>query len=255
MSRRPTAIPFALLIALTALASPRAAADGFDQGVEAFEKKDYAAARDHFVSVIESEQRISADLLFNLGNTLFRLDDPGAAALWYRRGLLLAPTDAALRQNLRLVGRLTGFLEFGSEIRGSFPWLARGAIAAGWLAAICLAAVVFLRPERRARAWLWAGFGVFAVVAGAAVAVLWKRVSPDELARRAVVTRDEVAALAAPTPTAGVIMDLPAGSEVSVREARETWSYVEIPGDPARVGWVRREALTPLWPYPRELIR
>ena len=249
-------VPVAILFIALSHSSPlHAADDNYSRGVTAFEMKDYPAARDAFSAVIESDQRISADLLFNLGNTCFRLDDPGTAALWYRRALLLAPGDFGARQNLRLIGRLTGFVQFGSEIRGAFPLVTRGAIVGGWLAAICLAALLFLRPGRRSRLWLWLGFATCLVGTATALAILWKRVPPSELARRAVITKNGFAALAAPTPTAGVIIDLPAGSEVSVKEARESWSFVEIPGDPARVGWVRREALATLWPYSPELIK
>jgi hypothetical protein len=246
-----------LLNGLSPLTRLQAATDSYSRGIAAFESKDYAAARDAFTAVIQSDQKISADLLFNLGNTFFRLGEPGTAALWYRRALLLDPTDFATRQNLRLLGGLTGFLEFGSEIRGALPIVTSVAISAGWLAAISLAALIFLRPRGRARAWLWAGLVTCILITGAALGILWKRVPPSEVARRAVVTK-KVSALAAPTPTAGEIIDLPAGSEVSVKETRDSWSYVEIPGDRARVGsvgWVPREALSPLWPYSVELIK
>ena len=52
---------------LSSLTRLQAATDNYSRGIAAFESKDYAAARDAFIAVIESDQKISADLLFNLG--------------------------------------------------------------------------------------------------------------------------------------------------------------------------------------------
>jgi tetratricopeptide (TPR) repeat protein len=233
----------------------------FEQGVAAFEKRDWSAAREAFEAVIEKDQQISNDLLFNLGNTQFREERLGPAALWYRRALLMDPRDAAARQNLRLIQRRTGALEFpasaGSTVAALMKhrywrWALAGAVWSGLLA---IGALCFLQLRGATRAWAWA---VFALAVPAAAFSAWgarSRLHPDQAEHRAIVTRAESSALAAPTETAGVIIDLPPGSEVAVREARDTWSYIEIPGDPPRVGWIRSHALSPLWPYSPELIQ
>ena len=257
---RPTIL--ILLCLLLALIVGRASATtpNYERGVAAFEKKDWPAAREAFEAVIEKDQTISNDLLFNLGNTLFREEKPGLAALWYRRALLLDPRDAAARQNLRLLQRRTGALEFAPSAgrtvasllkHSQWRWVLAGA---AWTGALALGALVFLRLGGAARAWAWT---LLALAVPATALATWgvrARLAPEEASRRAVVTQAETAALAAPTDTAGVIIDLPPGSEVVVRESRETWSYVEIPGEPARVGWVRARTLTPLWPYSPALI-
>ena len=51
------------------------------------------------------------------------------------------------------------------------------------------------------------------------------------------------------------VEDLPPGSEVRIKESREKWSFVEIPGEPLRVGWIRTPAATALWPYPPTLVQ
>ncbi len=233
----------------------------YEQGLTAFEKKDWPAARQAFESVIEKDQSISNDLLFNLGNTLFREEKPGLAALWYRRALLLDPGDTAARQNLRLLQRRTGALEFapttGRTISSLLPhsqWLWTLS-ATAWTGALALGALVFLRLRGRTRTAAWS---LLALAVPATALAAWgarARLGPEEAVRRAIVTQTDTTALAAPTETAGIIIDLPPGSEVVVRENRDNWSYVEIPGSPTRVGWVRRSTLTPLWPYPPELIQ
>lgn len=247
-----------LLAAFSGLA--RGATANYERGVAAFEKKDWPAARDAFEAVIEKDQTISNDLLFNLGNTLFREDKPGLAALWYRRALLLDPRDDAARQNLRLLQRRTGALEFtpttGRTVSSwmkhrHWRWLLA---AAAWTGALALAGLLFLRLRGAARGWAWAVLAVSLPVTAFAAWGAQARLDPGEASRHAIVVLSETSALAAPTDTAGVIIDLPPGSEVVVKESRETWTYVEIPGDQPRVGWVRATTLSPLWPYSPALI-
>ena len=76
-----------------------------------------------------------------------------------------------------------------------------------------------------------------------------------DVSRRSVVTAAESSALAAPTDTAEIIIDLPPGSEVLVREVRDEWSFIEVPADERSQGWVRTSALTRLWPYSPALIQ
>lgn len=250
-----------LLLTLVLGSGPAGAVTAnYERGVAAFEKKDWPAAREAFEAVIEKDQMISNELLFNLGNTLFREEDPGQAALWYRRALLLDPRDAAARQNLRLLQRRTGALEQPPALgRTVASWLKHSQwrwvlAASAWTGVLAAGALVFLRLRGAARGWAWT---LLALALPATAVAAWgtlARLDPGEASRRAVVTAATTSALAAPTDTAGVIIDLPPGSEVVVRESRETWSYVEIPGDQPRVGWVRAKALTPLWPYSPALI-
>jgi len=258
MSHVFKALALLLLSLLAGTAS--ATTENYQRGVAAFERKDWPAAREAFEAVIEKDQVMSNDLLFNLGNTLFREDNPGMAALWYRRALLLDPRDSAARQNLRLLQRRTGALEFPPGAgRTVAAWMQhrhwRWALAASaWTGVLAVAALLFLRLRGAARGLAWALL-LFALPATAVAA--WgatARLDPGAVSRRAIVTQPQASALAAPTDTAGVIIDLPPGTEVIVQEPREIWSYIEIPGEPSRVGWVRAQTLTPLWPYSPALV-
>lgn len=237
----------------------------FQKGMAAFELKNFAEAKENFLALVEKEQLFSADVGFYLGNTCYRLDDLGGAALWYRRALLHEPGDPALRQNLRLVQRRTGFLEFSPSWRGKLAslmphddWLLLFS-GGGWLAVLAVAVWVCTRWGNRHRWWCGGVAVVGGVVAAVAACGAWGRLPADELVKRAVVVKPDTVAQAAPTGTAGVIIELPPGSEVAVTEERASWSCVTIPGAPERglperVGWVRREALEPLWPFPAQLL-
>jgi len=265
LPRMPRILPIIFTLLVLAFAMPpvtgQAMTAHYDRGVAAFANKDWPAAREAFEAVIENDQIISNDLLFNLGNTLFREDNLGHAALWYRRALLLDPRDTAARQNLRLVQRRTGALEFPTSTGRSVAALMKHQywqwflIASAWTTVLALAALACLRLRSTARTATWI---LVALALPATAFATWganARLDPGQASRRAVVTRPDAAALAAPTDTAGVIIDLPPGSEVIVRDPRDSWTYVEIPGNPPRVGWVRSRSLTPLWPYSPSLIQ
>jgi len=258
----PRLFPFLACLLLALLPHPAGATtENYQQGVAAFEKKDWPAAREAFEAVIEQDQQLSTDLFFNLGNTLFRENQPGLAALWYRRALLLDPRDTAARQNLRLLQRRTGSLEFPTTTSHTVAsWMKhrhwrRAVAATAWTATLALAARDYLRLQGPARSAAWI---LLALAVPATALAAWgatARLHPGEISRRAIVTQPSSSALAAPTTTAGIIIDHPPGTEVIIKEPREAWTYIEIPGQPARVGWVRSSALTPLWPYSPALIQ
>lgn len=228
----------------------------FQTATEAFKNKDFAAARDAFLATIEAGGKISPDLCFNLANTYFRLDSPGEAALWYRRALLLDPTDTGARQNLRVIRQRVGFHEFqpstigwiASRLRHSvWRWIFMATV---WSALVVVAALIFLQPRRRG--WLWMSLGFLIFVALISGAGFFGRDAFRQSPAAAVIVKPGTQALTAPADTAGVVIDLPPGTEVVIREERETWAYVEIPGE--RVGWIPKEAATRLWPYSPALI-
>lgn len=72
-------------------------------------RADSAYNGDNFQLAVElysnaiAEQGPSADLYYNLGNSYYRLKQPGKAVLCYERALRLDPTDSDLRANLEFV--------------------------------------------------------------------------------------------------------------------------------------------------------
>lgn len=68
----------------------------------AYNNLSYAEARYLYESALDSLGG-SADLYYNIGNTYYRLNEPGRAILWYERALKLDPTHADARTNLEFV--------------------------------------------------------------------------------------------------------------------------------------------------------
>lgn len=80
-------------------ANPR---QDLQQGNQAYQDGRFAEAIAYYESVLEAGYE-SVALYHNLGNTWYRLEQPGKAALYYHRGLALAPVDAGLKENLAVI--------------------------------------------------------------------------------------------------------------------------------------------------------
>ena len=63
----------------------------------------YQKALYRFEAVIDEGQGSNGKLLYNIGNTYYRLGHIGRAILFYRRAQLLIPADRNLKHNLRFV--------------------------------------------------------------------------------------------------------------------------------------------------------
>jgi tetratricopeptide (TPR) repeat protein len=131
----------------------RGALEAFDQAVAAARSNPsqaeqlYRRAAADFEALVASGVR-NASLDYNLGNTYFRLGDPGRAVLHYRRALRLDPRHADAAANLEYVRqRVKPYLESPASqeltrrllfwqhntSRGQRFWAAAIFSAAGWL--------------------------------------------------------------------------------------------------------------------------
>ncbi len=229
------------------------AGDVFSEATNAGRIGDYEEARDLYLSVAETREGRSPVLQYNLGNIYFRLDEFGKAVLHYRRALLLDPSHAESRQNLRHAESRLGFVEFYRPPAVKFlsrfhsEDLRAGALLVGWLTAIVLTALVIFRP----RAWITApgillvGLGV-TLAAGGVLAHRAAREVEKERELYFIVVADDSQIRAAPATSAGSVILLPPGSEVRVLDRRAGWSYVEVLQDTR--GWVSSQDLEPLKP-------
>ncbi|MCB1088792.1 MAG: tetratricopeptide repeat protein [Verrucomicrobiae bacterium] len=221
----------------------------FDRGNQAFESGAFGDAETAYRSLV-ADGFVSAELFYNLGDSLYRQNRRGEAALWYRRSLVLDPRFAEARQNLELVKRQTGYHQF--ELSGLNAWLAR--ISSGeltavlsfgvWIAILAIASIFLVR---RAREWRPLLITTSVVAAALAATAVWglirqsKALDPDDLA---IVTANDASAVASPVPDAEKVVDLPPGSELKIIQRAGPWTYVGIPQDIR--GWVRTEAIAPV---------
>ena len=245
-------LTIAILLCLTGLSAFAASpAQTFAEANALYEAEEFEKAREGYLSILDSA--ISKEVLFNLGNANFRLGKLGEACLAYRRAELIDPAMAEATQNLRLLQRKLGFLEFddtGMEkavgLLSASQWITL--ICAGiWMILLGVICIIVYRPRQP-----WNGILLTTAICGGLVTVLATvggyihRGSLDP-ANLFIVTRNDVAAVTGPFPGAKAVIGLPPGTEVKVVAERGPWRFVHIPG--ARAGWVDTGAVERLWPY------
>ncbi|RFC47341.1 MAG: Tetratricopeptide (TPR) repeat [Verrucomicrobia bacterium] len=248
--------PLAAFAAFALLLLPRELSaapleQSFARGNALYEAEEFEKAREAYLEILQSA--ISKEVLFNLGNANFRLGKLGEACLAYRRAELLDPRMAEASQNLRLLQRKLGFLEFtdsGMERAAGrlsiSQWISL-TCAGVWLLLLGGVPLVLYRPRHP-----WSGILLAATICGVLLAGLASaggaihRGSLDP-ANLFIVTANNAVATTGPFPGAKTVIGLPPGSEVKVVAERGPWRFVHIPG--TRAGWIDQAALERLWPY------
>ena len=82
------------------------ASRAFEDGLSAYYDGDYEAALDSFL-VAEGTGYRSGALLYNIGNTYFRLNKLGKAIVYYERARMFIPTDELLNHSAKIAQRKT----------------------------------------------------------------------------------------------------------------------------------------------------
>ena len=270
---------FALAVSVTSMAaaggeSPAAQAGDtqlFASGNAAYEAGDYSAAIDRYREVAESGV-VHRDLYYNLGNAYFKSGDLGHAVLWYERSLELDPRNDDTRANLAVVRSMLRDQQLVSA-RGGIRGVLMGwhrrlsteesvAVACIFYALFTLAALCFIfrrsrvvRSLYRFASWISPGrlFGlgmagdVLLGMATAAVLALvfagsaYAKVHENRVHTRSVVVTMEVPVFSGPSKDSTIQFKIHEGTIVSVRDGREGWVRVDLPGDLS--GWVEVSAV------------
>lgn len=242
-----------LLCVLSGAAAKADPSAAFAEANRLFESGDHAGAAAAYEALVDRD-RLSADLLYNLGASKHRLGESGEGALWMRRALVLDPGMPEAVQSLAYLRAKLAFFEFAqrplNRYLGGLP-----ASFGRWSVSLCLWAGLialssaFLLPRLKPNRSTFIALGLVLFMA-AFVASRASRYRNERLAVEnfATVVKPDTLALTAPVSDAKTVVALPPGSEVRLLQASGPWSYVEIPGDLR--GWVRSEAVVPVWPIP-----
>lgn len=211
----------------------------FEQARQAYDRSDFPQAESLYEKLIQ-QGYAAPEVLFNLGNTCFRLGKMGAAIAHYRRAQYALPRDADLRANLAIAQQQVGALAptasaWALALRhfsqrewhhlGLFAYWAAGLLAAGYLLG-------------GRRPWMKrASLAALAVLAVSAAGWLhWQQLEKEP---EAVIQRSGVQALFAPMAKAVAHFPLPEGSLVTVLEQSGSWLKIETG---RQGGWVPEEA-------------
>lgn len=234
-----------------AQAASNASLETYEKANAAYENSKYEQATQLYLKSLE-EGQVSEELFYNLGNAYFKQQNHGEAALWYRRALVLNPRMPEPRQNLRTLKNLVGLLDFEpkgiDQTVSHFRKVELVSIltACIWLTLLCLASLLFIKRLRPWRSMLIIATCLFASLGAVfyfGLNIYRSRIAIDH---RAVITSTNAIAQTSPVPDANTVTELPPGSEIRIVTDSGPWQYIDIPGKIR--GWVKTEALTPLWP-------
>ncbi len=237
--------PLALLCLLATLASaadtptpPSTSPDAlFAEANAAYEEGKFEQASKLYSSIIASGS-YSPDLFYNLGNSLARLDQPGAALLNYQRALALSPHHAEAAFN-------------ASYLRSKLPEIP----------VTSSPAARFFGHFSASEYALMASVG-FWVMASAATIALLGRLTPPVLAvgllsaltlalgitgflvqrpldpspNSAMCTASSARAHFAPATSSPVVAPIPPGTPLEILSEKNDWLYVRLPD--RRLGWM-----------------
>jgi hypothetical protein len=208
----------------------------------------YQKALYRFEAVVNEGQGSNGKLLYNIGNTYYRLGHIGRAILFYRRAQLFIPADRNLKHNLRYVRTQRVDLILSRQdsavFRTLFAWhfsIPMRAklflfIAAFWVACI-LTAHLLLRPDRRKR-WkqivfvIWGGIALMM-----AVSLVIDEVRLRTLKDGVIIVEEVVARKGDGIAYQRSFVDpLHQGTEFRLLEERTGWYYIEL--EDGRTGWI-----------------
>jgi len=217
----------------------------FAQGDAEFAKANQEFSQGHFKEAISAYEalirdgRWSANVFYDLGNAYFRARDFGRAILNYERALALERHHPEAMANLQIARDEAGALELQPswperylQIASVNQYSIAGAVAF-WVAAFCLAALIF--TPRRSGAIIGLLVVMLLVSAGSIFAI-WQLERGSKGDALAIVTGKNVQARLATADTANAVLALPPGSEIKVLSTRGDWIYAALPNNLR--GWI-----------------
>lgn len=122
-------------------------------GDSAYAKQAYDMALMHYRTALDRDG-VSSDLYYNLGNTYYRLNDPGHAVISYERALRINPANREARTNLAFVRK-----NLPDKIHDN----------TSFLESLQQKIIARFSPD----AWAWMALGCFVLVLGAAALYLF----------------------------------------------------------------------------------
>ena len=215
-----------------------AQAHDFTEANQDFAQGHFKEAISHFEALIR-DRHWSANIFYDLGNAYFRAGDFGRAILNYERALALERHHPEATANLQIARDEARALELQPswwERYLQFASVNQYSIAAAvafWVAAFCLAALVF--TPRRSTAMISLLLVMLLVFAGATFAI-WQLERGGKGSGLAIVTGRDVQARLATADTANAVLALPPGSEIKVLSTRGDWIYAALPNNLR--GWI-----------------
>ncbi len=239
----------------TAAVTPSAAVsdDAQEAAAQAYRGQDYKESITLYEELIAqgmAEDRVSAQLYYNLGNAYFRDNQLGKAILCYERALLLDPGDGDIRHNLRFAQNRTvdridtaADLFLANWFRGvrnvfsSNQWAVTGIIFF-ILFLVCVAVYLFIRLLWARKTAFYAGIVLFLLMITANIFAFSQK---SERTRRdsAIVMVGAATVNTSPDTSSNQLFELHEGTKVKIRNRDGNWFEIQIPD--GSVGWIQQQ--------------
>ena len=210
----------------------------------AFDEGRYADAEEGYHELL-ALQVVTPEILFNLGNTYYRMNDIGQAVLAFRRAWRLTPRDDDIQANMRLAMQKTSaVMRQASSIHQLLHILSREewhALATGlWWGLWGTFGLGATVPKTRSVAIRFGCLQLLVLVFALYSIHEWS----NRLGiREYVVTHSGVQALFGPLEDAEPYFSLPAGSILLLEEFTPPWAKISIED---REGWILEDSITPV---------
>ena len=218
--------------------------DVMTKALHAYDKGKFEEAAKLWLDAGPYDQ-LSADTLYNIGNSAYRMGSPGDAALYYRRALVRDDSHAEARQNLRFIERKFGSITVARPAyqyvlaRVSFDIWRGGLWLGGWVLLISILVFLATRPGNPLRVCGLVGLIISPLLMSFAAMGCYYYPNDAKfapLARQAVIVGDKVVLHTDASRTSPEVIDAPPGSLAEVIYKSGDWVYV---GFATRTrGWV-----------------
>jgi len=243
-----------LIIILSAMLVPGMAsastdpAAGYNQGNHYYSQGQYVKANGWYADAFVK----NSYLFYNIGNTQYKMGNPGWAVLFWLRAERLSPRDPDIRANLKLVqtqiskalpvsssNPITDFFKSLRDLSSSRGWgmLLSVSIWGFWVALSLR--IIFGRSRFRT------GFSIllssFIILVLASGAGFLSRRSWEQEPAAVVIDNNGVSAKSGPGKDLTNVFNLPAGARVLVKECRSGFCSIELP--PGMVGWADEKSI------------
>lgn len=204
---------------------------------KAFDSERYSEALQATLAAYPDEA-FTADALYNIGVYHAYLDQPGEAALAWRRALALEPNHAEARQNLQFTQTAQRSLVFADPtgVRKYLTYFSRDVLLITAFALFWSAIFLFVLTSRLRWKVVAATVLMLAAAATCAVFIYPKAADFTDVTGLAVITKSGGKARVSANATSASVIETPPGSCVRLIEKRGNWHYVEVPGNIR--GWI-----------------
>lgn len=247
-SLRERATRLILLGGLLIAFSGTSADASLETAEKAWEEGDYDGALANYEAL--AQKATTPDLLYNIGNCYYRLDQPALAALHYHRALRLDPKHPEARQNLAFINRKLGALV--APDLDAPPWTQRlplsaitfSARLALWVIALGILARFALATSRNRRVAVATAIGGCILLLGAVLGYVFYPVADEELTIPdvLVVSQNGAEVRTEPSAAGSEILNAPPSTPATALTTRGPWTYIQLANDTR--GWIRSEALS-----------